>query len=167
MKNIKIAKVLKPQGVKGELKIELFIKDEGYYKDIKSVNIDNKSYNVKALHIRQGYGYITLDGVVDRNAAESFRDKVLNISDDAAPTLNIDEYYIEDMIGLNVVDETGKQLGKVTDIEQYGSADVYSVVGRAGVFSFPFIKKLIISVDLETKTMLLDSKVLDEVRVWR
>lgn len=168
METITIAKVLKPQGVKGELKLEIYIKDDNsFYKGLKTVNIGSKEYEVISCSVRQGYGYITLKGVIDRTQAEDFRNKLVIVNKDNGPQLQEGEYFTQDMLGIKVVDENGKDYGTVVDIEQYGAADVYVVHGKMGSLSFPFIKALIIDVDLQTKTLTVDSKVLSEVRVWR
>ena len=165
MGTITIAKVLKPQGVKGELKLEVYMDDLGFYKSLKQVIINNTTYDVVTCTVRQGFGYITLKGLVDRTEAENFRGKILKVTRDNGPQLQENEYLVEDMLGMKVVDDNGNYLGDVKDIEQYGAADVYVVYGRGGVFSFPFINALIVSVDNDTRTITVDSKVLSEVRV--
>ncbi len=165
MDTITIAKVLKPQGVKGELKLEVYMQDDAFYKGLKEVIIGNTTHEVEHCVVRQGFGYITIKGLTDRTQAENFRGKILKVTRDNGPTLNEHEYLVEDMLGMRVVDDNGVELGNIKDIEQYGAADVYVVYGRQGVFSFPFIKSLIVSVDYDTRTLTVDSKVLEEVRV--
>lgn len=165
METIQIAKILKPQGVKGEMKLEVLINDNAFFKSLNNVYIDNKCFEVVSCCIRQGFGYLTIKGVIDRNQAESFRNKIVYVDRKDGPKLNIDEYLTQDMIGLNVIDENGKNYGKVISIEQYGAADVYIVHGKYGAISFPFIKNLVINVDLNNKTLFVDSKTLEEVKV--
>ena len=50
---LKIAKVLKPQGIKGEMKLEPIIKDMDFFKTLKYVIINGKTYNIKSATSRQ------------------------------------------------------------------------------------------------------------------
>lgn len=163
---LEIGKVLKPQGLKGELKIEPTIHDMDYFKSLKSVIIDGKTYEVKASFVRQGFVYITFKGLEDINLVESLRNKKLKVERDNAPKLDYNEFFIVDMIGINVVDENGKNYGEVIDIDQFGAADVYTIKGRNGIHTFPFIKDMVISVDVQGKTLLVKSDKIKEVMVW-
>ena len=72
MEKICIAKILKPQGIKGELKCKPFT-DENFFQNLKEVFIHDKRFDVLSSVYRFGYVYITLNGVNSRNDAERFR----------------------------------------------------------------------------------------------
>ncbi len=159
-----IGKVLKPQGLKGEMKIEPIINDMNYFKNIKYVIIDQE-YKVKSSFVRQGYIYITLSGFEDINLVEKFRNKILKVKREDAPKLEYNEFFIVDMIGVKVFDENGVEYGEIIDIDQYGAADVYTISGRKGVHSFPFVKDMVISVDIVGKTLLVKADRIKEVLI--
>lgn len=165
MELLEIGKVLKPQGLRGELKIEPAIYDMDYYKTLKSVLVDGKVYDIKSAFVRQGYVYITFKNFEDINLVEEFRNKKLKVKREDAPKLDYDEFFIVDMIGINVVDENGHNYGEVIDIDQFGAADVYTIKGRNGVHTFPFLKDMVISVDIQGKTLLVKEDRIKEVLV--
>ena len=163
---LKIAKVLKPQGIKGEMKLELIVKDMDYFKGLKNVYIGGKPYVVKSSTARQGFGYIMVEGIVEPNGVELLRNKIVEVERKDAPQLDENEFFIDDMLGVKVVDESGIEYGEITEIEQYGAADVYTIVGRRGKHTFPFIKDMVISIDLAAKVMVVNGERLKEVMVW-
>ena len=166
MDTIEIGKVLKPQGVKGEIKIEPFINDVDYYKTIKYFIIDGREYKIKSASARQGYVYAMVDGIDNPNHVDPLRNKILVVKREDAPKLDYNEFFITDMIGVSVYDEDGTCYGEIIDIDQFGAADVYTISGRRGVHTFPFVSDMVISVDLSKKTLLVKKDRLKEVMVW-
>ncbi len=162
---IKIAKVLKPQGIKGEMKLELIVKDMDYFKGLKSVYIGGKMFTVKSSTARQGFGYIMVEGVTEPNGVELLRNKIVEVERKDAPKLDENEFFIDDMLGVKVLDENGIEYGEITEIEQFGAADVYTIVGRRGKHTFPFVKDMVVSVDMLAKVMVVKSERLKEVMV--
>ncbi len=69
-------------------------------------------------------------------------------------------------MGIDVVIE-GDTVGKLVDIAQSGSADVYTVKGKDGKsVVFPALKDAIISVDIENRKMTLDKKRFEEIALY-
>ena len=162
---IKIAKVLKPQGIKGEMKLEPIIKDMDFFKTLKYVIVGGKTYNIKSATARQGFAYIMVEGIVEPNGVETLRNKIVEVKREDGPQLAEQEYLIEDMIGVKVFDESGVEYGEITDIAQYGAADVYTIVGRRGMHTFPFVKDMVVSIDMMSKTMVVNGERLKEVMI--
>lgn len=163
---LKIAKVLKPQGIKGEMKLEPIIKDMDFFKTLKYVIIGGKTYNIKSATARQSFAYIMVEGIVEPNGVEALRNKIVEVERQDAPKLKEDEFFIDDMIGVKVFDENGVEYGEIIEIEQYGAADVYTMSGKRGVHTFPFVKDMVITVDMMAKTMVVNSERLKEVMIW-
>ncbi len=162
---LKIARVLKPQGIKGEMKLEPIIQDMDFFKKLKHVIIEGKTYTIRSSAARQGFAYIMVEGIVEPNGVEALRNKIVEVKREDAPVLMPDEFFIEDMLGVKVFDESGNEYGEITKIEQYGAADVYTITGRSGVHTFPFIKDMVISIDMLGKTMVVNAERLNEVMV--
>ena len=84
---------------------------------------------------------------------------------DELPKLEKGKFYIADMIGLAVY-VGNDYIGKLADILQYGSADVYVIKNDKQSLSVPAIKQLISSVDLENGKLTLDEVIFDRVVVY-
>ena len=165
MERLVIAEVLKPQGIRGELKIKTFT---DYPEDVKAfgvVYIDGKEYKILSFRVgTDGAAYVGLRGITDRNAAEEMRGKKLEGAREDAPELEEGQYYIVDIIGIDCVTETGEFLGKVKDITLL-SSEIYTLEKDGKNILFPAIKGVVLSVDVQNKRMVVDKARFDEVAV--
>lgn len=160
-----IGKVLKPRGLKGEIKIEIYSSDSARFSHLNQLKIDGCEYNVKSITPEGNVGYITLEGVNDVDKAEALRGKFITAKREDLPKLPDGKYYIVDMIGLDVY-ANGECIGEVADVLQYGSADVYVVRNGESSLSFPAINGLIKEVDLQCAKMMLDGTIFNRVVVF-
>lgn len=73
---------------------------------------------------------------------------------DNAVKLNRDEYFIADLIGLEVCDVSGDSLGRLEDVMTTGANDVYVIrMGDGRELLLPAIKQCILDVDMEQRRM--------------
>lgn len=160
-----IGKVLRPRGLKGEMKLEIYSSDPhwltGYCGDVL---IQGKAFRVQKFAHEGAFGYITLDGVDTAEQAERLRDKEVYARRDDLPAPKDGEHYIVDILGLDVV-VAGEVIGSIVDVAQYGSADVYTVNTANGQLSFPALKALILEIDLDKGVMKLDAALFERVVV--
>ncbi len=160
-----IGRILRPRGLKGELKAEVYSSDPHWLLGYAgSVIIDGKAYRVQKFAHEGAFGYIQLDGVTTVEEAEALRDKDVYARRDELPKNKDGEYFIVDILGLDVI-VGGDNIGTVVDVAQYGSADVYTVKTKDGLLSFPALKTLIKSIDLEAGKMTLDATIFERVVV--
>ena len=165
MEKLVIAEVLKPQGIRGELKIKTFTDFPDDVKSFKTVYIDEIPYKILSFRVgTDGAAYVGLRGVPDRNAAELMRGKLLKGAREDAPPLNEGQYYIVDIIGLSCETEEGEVLGTVKDISNF-SSDIYTIEKAGKKILFPAVKGVIKKVDLAQKKLIVDKKIFDEIAV--
>lgn len=127
--NLIIGKILRPQGIKGELKVSLFHPTQLLSGD--KVIILNQEYTVREATDRQGYLYLTLDGM-DIAKANTFRGKSLELAREVAGKRKKDnEVFADDIIGKTVV-VSGSAVGILTDIQNFGAKDVFYVEDANG-----------------------------------
>ncbi|MBR4800676.1 MAG: 16S rRNA processing protein RimM [Clostridia bacterium] len=160
-----IGKVLKPHGIKGDVKIETFSSNPARFSTLKKLRLDGVEYEISKLTLDGAFGILALKGVDDMDSAELLRGKMISVSRHDLPKLADGNYYIADLLGLDVL-VAGERIGELVDVLQYGSADVYVVKTAEGSCSFPALKKLIKSVDLEKGEMVLDDMVFNRVAVY-
>lgn len=160
-----VGTIAKPQGIRGEVKVQPHTDDPQRFMSLKWVWIDGQKVPITHARVLQNTVYITLEGINDRNEAELLRGKELMVDRENAAPLPKGRYYIVDLIGLTVEDRQGRMLGRLADVIQAGGNDVYSIEGERG-FLFPALKRVILSVDLAEKRMVLDEEALSEVAVY-
>ncbi len=162
---ITVGEIVKAQGIKGELKVKPLTDDISRFKKLKKVYVCGVLYEIKSLRICDGFVYVALSGIVDRNAAEKLSKKEMQIDRSDAIDLPENTYFISDIIGCEVFLSDEKYVGIVDYIYQNGSADVYEVKGEKNVM-FPFLGSLVLSVDIVNKKIVLDKDEFQKVAVY-
>ena len=149
MNRLIIGEVLKPQGIRGELKIKTFTDAPTDVKAFGTVYIDDTPYKILSFRVGpDGAAYVGLRGIPDRNAAELFRGKTIEGDRDDAPALEEGQYYIVDIIGLSCETEEGEVLGVVKDVSNL-SSDIYTIEKAGKEILFPAVKGVIVKTDIE------------------
>ena len=165
-----IGQVLKPQGVRGEVKVKPITCDPERFVDTEFVFLKKNDkfvkHNVSVTRLSDDAVYMFFEGVNDRNAAELLRNEMLYIDREHAVELDDDEEFICDLIGCEGVDTNGRSLGKLVDVMQPGGNDVYVFNGPLGEVLVPALNRVVVKVDVEAKHMLLDAVALSEVAVF-
>ena len=126
--NLIVGTILKPQGIRGELKVKPYTDSPEDFKEFRNLYLDGEKRRVLSVRVGDGMVFLGLglSGVPDRNAAELLRGKNLELDRDEAPEPEEGRYYIVDLLGLAVVTEEGEEIGTLTDIRQAAS-DIYTI----------------------------------------
>ena len=154
---ITVATVLKPQGIRGEIKVKVLCDDAEVLKSFKSVLIDGEEIPVLAVRAQGDTAYIMLKGVADRNAAELLRGKNLLVARENMPKLPEGRYYIADLTGCRVVTSAGEVLGEVTDVTP-ARTDIYTIKTASGETSFAAAEGVIEEVDVPARIITVNKK---------
>lgn len=165
MDRLTVGYISKAQGVKGEVKISPLTDDAERFKKLKTVYLDGKAYAVKSVRILPNGIFIAFEGIDDRNGAELLRNKEIQVERKDAVSLPKDRYFIVDVVGCEVYADDEK-LGKLTDVLQYGSADVYVISTPKGRAMIPAIERIIKQVDVAGKRILLDREAWNDLVVY-
>ncbi len=165
---LKIGQILKPQGIRGEVKLKPFVDDLDRFYDLETVYLKQKGtyekFQVESARTYKQFAYLKLAGIEDRNTSETLRNLSVYVDRANAAKLPEGAFYIADLIGLSVYDDAGACLGTLEEIMQTGGVDVYAVKGERS-FLFPAAPGVILERNLETGRIVLDGKRLKEVRV--
>lgn len=159
-----VGEVLKPQGIRGEIKVKPFTDSPEDFRKYKRIFLDGIEYKILSVRTDESAVYLGLRGVADRNAAEPLRGKQVVIPRTEAPEPPEGSYYIADLLGAEVVTETGKLLGTLVNIRS-AATDVYTITAGEKEILFPAVKDLFVSIDAEAKRIVVDGKRFREVAV--
>lgn len=161
-----IGNVGRAQGIKGELRLNLFSDNADKYVNLKHAYIGGIVHTIESFKVQPNGIIVKFVGVNDRNAAELYVNKTFEIDKVNAVKPPAGSYYIVDLIGCDVVDDNGENLGKLNEILQHGAADVYVVIGGQRDFMFPALKDVIIDTDIATKLITVRGSRLKEIVVY-
>jgi len=95
-------------------------------------------------------------GCNDRNAAEKYKGLLVAVPRSSLPQQAEDEYYWADLIGLEVANLAGENLGRVDNLMDTGANQVLCVAGASGEVLIPFIESVIRQVDVAGKLIRVD-----------
>ena len=164
MKNlITLGKIVRPHGVKGDLKVILSLEDLSFLNKTDTVYIQNTPYviqNVK--QVSDGIA-LKLEGINSMNDAENYRNKDVCVERKYLKELQQNEYYAEDLIGCTLYFEDNKEVGKIFDIQNYGATDILIIKDGTEEYMCPFLNNIIVSADLENKKVTINKKAFLEV----
>ena len=159
---LELGKILKPQGIKGELKVLPLTKAEAISSAV-DVEVDGVKAKIEECCFRDGYAFVKLDICKDRNFAETLRDKIISLPSGAEISLSDNEYLFADLIDCEVFDNQRRYLGKVVDVENYGATDIITIHKDLESIACPFLKDVFLEVDTKSKKIVVDSQKFDEV----
>jgi len=121
---ILVGKIVAPQGIRGEFRVQSFAEKPN---DFKSFQIVCDKCESKEFHfvrtLKQNVIIAKIDGINDRTTAESLRGTELFVLRDDLPKLKSDEYYQSDLIGFDVVRD-GVKIGAVDGFQNFGAGDI-------------------------------------------
>ena len=165
-----IGEVLKPQGIKGEVKIKPYAANHDDFRRWKTLYVkQGDTYapvKMKCSRVHDGFVYATLGDCASMEDAEKLRAMQLYVDRAHANPLEEGEVYISDLIGCEGIDEDGKSIGKLTDVLQHGVVDVYVFKAKGTSVMAPSLKAVFPTVDVAEKRISVIREKLDEVAVW-
>lgn len=144
---IEAGKIVNTHGVRGEVKIQVWLDSPEFLKKFKTVYIENKAVKLISGRVHKGFLIAVLDGVEDVNAAMCYKNKTVYIDRNDA-RLPEGTFFLQDIIGAEVVNEDGTKVGVLEDILETPASDVYVVRGETEHL-IPAVDEFIISTDAE------------------
>lgn len=127
MQKLLIGRVVKPQGIKGEVKVLLLT--DGFFsvKNLKEAYIGDKLYKINSIKdAGVPCAFLGLQGVTDRNAAEALRGAEV-YADKSLINKDKNAYFIEDLIGLTLYAGEDK-IGTIQDVIK-SNVDMFVISG--------------------------------------
>lgn len=159
MENVfQVGVITSPHGVRGEVKVFPTTDDNERFNSLKTVILDHghgqKELEIEGVKFFKNMVILKFKGIDDRNDVERLRQAKLLVTRDQAVELDEDEYFIADLIGMQVFAEDGEELGTISDVLQTGANDVY-VVSKTGAADLliPAIHECILKVDVAAGRM--------------
>lgn len=155
---LQVGVITQTHGIRGEVKVFPTTDDAARFRNLKDVVLDTGKemlhMEIEGVKFIKQFVIVKFRGIDDINEVEKFRRCSLLVSRENAVPLEEDEYYIADMIGLEVETEDGEKFGVLKDVIETGANDVYVVESISyGEVLIPAIKDCILCVDVEAGKM--------------
>lgn len=135
-----VGKIIKPQGIKGEVKIKPLIDIPAIFNGKHALFIEKRPSEHKSASYRLGYAYVMFDEIADRNVAEKYRNKLVYITKEEFDKLSEDDFLIDDLVGTMLYDENDEYVGQIMGVTDYGFDDIFIVKESGRLYEVPFKK---------------------------
>jgi 16S rRNA processing protein RimM len=155
---IRVGKITNTHGHKGAIKVQPLTDYPERFEELENlflVDGDNKErFTITSIKYQKNNLILEIKEIKDMNQAELYKGKFLFIEEKDARPLPEGRYYIFQLVGLDVY-ENDTLLGKISEVIQTGSNDVYIVKRGEGEkdLLIPVLKKVVKNIDLENKKM--------------
>ena len=165
MGKLLIGKIVKTQGLKGEVKIYPYA-DYSFIQHTKHFYKQNgEELQVTSLRQSQNMFYAKFVGIDSIEQAQKLVNLELYLYREEFEVKD-DEFVVSDLIGLTVLLDSGENYGEIVEINNYGATDILVISGKYGKWQVPFLADLVQSVDSNNKIIVLNKKRFEEVKVW-
>lgn len=157
---LQVGVISSTHGIRGEVKVFPTTDDVKRFKKLKQVILDTGreqlQLEVEGVKFFKRFVILKFKGIDNINDIEKYKGKSLLVDREHAVKLRKDEYFIADMIGMDVFTEEEKFFGTLKDVLETGANDVYIVEMEEGKeVLIPAIKQCILDVDVEKKKMVI------------
>ena len=144
---IEAGRIVNTHGVAGEVKIAVWLDSPQFLKSFKRCFIDRREVKLLSARVHKGFLIVKLEGVEDVNAAMALKGRTVFI-DRADARLPKGAFFLQDIIGASVVDESGSEIGKLVDVMETPASNVYVVKGEREHL-IPAVPEFILSTDAD------------------
>ncbi|MBQ8559358.1 MAG: 16S rRNA processing protein RimM [Tyzzerella sp.] len=157
---LQVGVISSTHGVRGEVKVFPTTDDVKRFKKLKQVILDtgreHLTLEVEGVKFFKQFVILKFKGIDNINDIEKYKGKSLLVDRANAVKLHKNEYFVADMIGLQVFTEDGEEFGVMKDVMETGANDVYIIDSpKHGEVLIPAIKQCILEVDIEARKMVI------------
>ena len=157
---LQVGVITQTHGVRGEVKVFPTTDDVNRFKKLKQVILDTGKetmpLEIQSVKFFKQFVILKFKDIDNINDIEMYKRCSLYVTREHAVALEEDEYFIADMIGMEVCTEDGNIFGTLKDVIETGANDVYVIENAEhGEVLVPAIKECIRSVDIEKGQMMI------------
>ena len=155
-----IGRVVKAFGIRGEVVVEPLTSVPSRFSTLRSVLVGRTPEQTRPLGIGdvrvEARGIrIRFSEIGSRNDAETLVGLFLFVTEEQRVRLSPGSHYVEDLIGIDVVNESGEQVGVIKEVMKLPAQDVYVVEHEGKDIMIPAVREFILSIDVRKRRMVV------------
>ena len=160
-KIVPFGQILKPHGLKGELKVLFYNEDSNSLENNQIIflrYLDNEiiEYKIERIFYSFKKNRIKFFDINTIGEAEKLRGYTLNVLRSDLPKLDKNEYYLNDLVGYLLIDDSNKNYGIVSDVLVLPANNVLSVTMENKEYLIPLIDDVILDINQKEKKIIID-----------
>ena len=155
---LRVGVIANTHGIRGEVKVFPTTDEKERFKDLKKVILDmgkeQKVLEIQSVRFFKNLVILKFKGIDNINDIEMYKGKDLLVTREDAVPLEEGEYFIADLLDLDVYSDEDEKIGVLYDVMHTGANDVYVVKTEEGKeILLPAIDECILDIDLEESRM--------------
>ena len=163
MQYISIGKILNFHGIQGEAKVGFSKDQQDFLKTLKFVyikkDIDYIKFDISNVRFNKTFALIKFKGINSINELMPYKGCIIFTEEDfVRKSLSEEEFLVDELIGLEVLDLNNKKIGTIVSVLNNKSQDLLSVKSLNNkICSVPFVKELVPTIDLKNKKIIVNN----------
>ncbi|MBU5437729.1 ribosome maturation factor RimM [Tissierella sp. MSJ-40] len=160
MDYIKVGKIINTHGIKGEVKVFPLTDNLERFDDLKKAYLGEKKIKVELENVKYHKGLVIIKFKEYNNINEilSFKDYFIYVDEEERIVLPENHFFIYDILGCQVFDSMGKNIGIVEDVIQASSNDVYVIKDEKNnkEYLIPAVRQFFLEINIKEKKIIID-----------
>ena len=157
---IALGEIIKPHGLNGELKFNLYNPSSanlavGKMVQLTGKNIPKMEFEIEGISDSSLPMRVFFKGISSKSDAERLRGALISVPRDELPELESGEYYLFDLIGFNILDEKKDSIGNVKDVTSLPASNVLVTDYNNKEVLIPLVDDFIQLIDFENRTIII------------
>ena len=153
---LQVGVITSPHGVRGEAKVFPTTDDKERFRDLKEVLLRGKKgdqlLHIVSVKFLKNMAILKFREFTTPEEIDGIRQAGLFVTREQAVPLEEDEYFIADLIGIEVYTDDGEAFGTISDVLSTGANDVYVVDSPThGQVLLPAIKDCVRQIDVKSR----------------
>jgi 16S rRNA processing protein RimM len=149
---VEIGVVGRPHSIRGEMRVFLHNPKSEHFGSLKTilikVDVEVRPYAVKNIRRASDHYLLALKDVTTREQAQQFKGGVVYVARNSLPEPDADEFYVDDLVGLEAWDGD-ELLGKISFSREAGGIEVVNVRGEDHEMEIPLVEDFVIELDIK------------------
>lgn len=148
---LEVGRVVAVQGLQGEVRV--LMDDPSIPLAGRSMQLEGEAAERRVVRARpwKAGAILSLSGIESRDAAEAIVGRRLYGTGDERPALPEGRFYVHELIGCEVFDESGRLLGTLTGVEPKPAQDIWIAEGSLGTYLIPAVRATVLAVDPQAR----------------
>lgn len=156
-----VARVSKPHGIRGEIKVQPYYdgaRDFSRYPDVVLRNTatgQSRTFQIGKARNQGEFVLLVLEDINDRDAADQYRGFEVLVRKEYLPELPEGRYYWYELNGFKVITQEGRVLGTITNLMPLEAHDILVITGAGREFLIPLVKEFVVTKDDASRTLVV------------
>lgn len=156
-----VGRIRDAHGIKGEVFVALKAKQADWLDDLEVFRLSKAGVNAREFTVERATAHkdgliAKLQGVLDRNAAESLKGSQVEIPSEYLRAAAGERLYLAELLGCTVIDQSRGEIGPVVDFGSNGPQDLLIINYLGKKVDVPLVDAFLRSIEVEKKQILMD-----------